>query len=623
MRLCFLLLSLCIAATTWAQPDRWQQAVRYKMDIDMDVETNQYKGHQYIQYENNSPDELDRVFFHLYFNAFQPNSMMDIRSRTIADPDRRVMDRIYKLNKDEEGWVDVKSLKHQGKEVTYEIVGTVLEVQLNEPIQPGESTLFEMDWVTQVPIQIRRSGRDNKEGIRYSMTQWFPKMAEYDYQGWHAHPYIGREFHGVWGDFDVTIHIDKDYTVAASGVIQNPDEVGHGYSDKKPKAKKGKISYNFLAENVHDFAWSADPDYVHETTTLDDGTVLHFFYQPGEKTTENWTNLPKAMTAAIDYMNKRYGKYPYPQYTFAQGGDGGMEYAMITLITGERGYSSLVGVSVHEWMHSWYHMVLGSNESLYPWMDEGFTSFGVTEVMNYLRKKNLVPGEYEENPFASTFMGQANFSLSGMEEPLSTHADHYITNRAYGLGSYVKGQVFLKQLEYVVGKEVFDRALLKYYDVWQFKHPNPNDFIRIYEKESGLELDWYKEYMVNTTHFIDYAIDTIEAKNVVKLSRIGLMPMPVDVLVETNDGEKHLYTIPLQIMRGAKQKPMMDLDGYHVAADWGWTYPTYELKIAQRIKDVKKITIDPTQGMVDVDRWNNEWPRLPRPVEEETEEGQE
>lgn len=623
MRLCFLLLSLCIAATTWAQPDRWQQAVRYKMDIDMDVETNQYKGHQYIQYENNSPDELDRVFFHLYFNAFQPNSMMDIRSRTIADPDRRVMDRIYKLNKDEEGWVDVKSLKHQGKEVTYEIVGTVLEVQLNEPIQPGESTLFEMDWVTQVPIQIRRSGRDNKEGIRYSMTQWFPKMAEYDYQGWHAHPYIGREFHGVWGDFDVTIHIDKDYTVAASGVIQNPDEVGHDYSDKKPKAKKGKISYNFLAENVHDFAWSADPDYVHETTTLDDGTVLHFFYQPGEKTTENWTNLPKAMTAAIDYMNKRYGKYPYPQYTFAQGGDGGMEYAMITLITGERGYSSLVGVSVHEWMHSWYHMVLGSNESLYPWMDEGFTSFGVTEVMNYLRKKNLVPGEYEENPFASTFMGQANFSLSGMEEPLSTHADHYITNRAYGLGSYVKGQVFLKQLEYVVGKEVFDRALLKYYDVWQFKHPNPNDFIRIYEKESGLELDWYKEYMVNTTHFIDYAIDTVEAKNVVKLSRIGLMPMPVDVLVETNDGEKHLYTIPLQIMRGAKQKPMMDLDGYHVAADWGWTYPTYELKIEQRIKDVKKITIDPTQGMVDVDRWNNEWPRLPRPVEEETEEGQE
>lgn len=615
MRLSILILALFVSVSTFAQPDRWQQSVRYKMDIDMNVDKNQYKGKQYLQYQNNSPDELDRVFYHLYFNAFQPNSMMDVRSRTIVDPDHRVMDRIVGLDEDEIGWVKVKSLKHQGKDVSYEVVGTVLEVMLNEPIKPGESTLFEMEWESQVPKQIRRSGRDNAEGIRFSMTQWFPKIAEYDYQGWHAHPYIGREFLSVWGDYDVKIHIDEDYVVAASGVIQNPEEVGHGYSSKEPKVKKGKISYHFIAENVHDFAWAADPDYVHDTTRLMDGTILHFFYQPGEKTTENWTNLPNAMRAAIEFMNKRYGKYPYPQYTIAQGGDGGMEYAMLTLITGERNYSSLVGVSVHEWMHSWYQMVLGTNEALYPWMDEGFTSFGVTEVMNYLRKEKLVPGEVADNPFEGTFRGQANLALSGMEEPLSTHADHYTTNRAYGLGSYVKGQVFLKQLEYVIGKEAFDKALLSYFDTWKFKHPNPNDFIRVFEKESDLELDWYKEYMVNTTHYIDYAIDTVESKNVIKLSRIGLMPMPVDVLVETNDGEKYLYNIPLQIMRGAKPRPA-NVDGYIVAPDWGWVYPTYELKVKQRIKDIKSITIDPQHGMVDVDRWNNDWPREPRPEED-------
>jgi len=219
-----------------------------------------------------------------------------------------------------------------------------------------------MEYDAQVPLQVRRSGRDSAEGVRFSMSQWYPKMANYDYQGWHANPYVGREFYGIWGDFDVTIHIDKDYVVGATGQLQNMDEIGHGYGSGKSKVKKGKIAYKFLAENVHDFAWGADPDYVHETYQVKNGPLLHMLYQPGEKTTENWQNLPKAMARAYQWMSARYGEYPYDNYYFVQGGDGGMEYPQLTLITGERSYGSLVGVSIHEWMHSWYQMVLATNE---------------------------------------------------------------------------------------------------------------------------------------------------------------------------------------------------------------------------------------------------------------------
>ena len=225
--------------------ERWQQHANYFMEIDMDVNTNRFQGTQKIKYTNNSPDVLDQVFYHLYFNAFQPGSMMDVRSRTIEDPDRRVRDRISKLSEDEIGYQKIFSLKQDGKDVKYEVEGTVLEVELAKPIQPGQTVTFDMTFEGQVPVQIRRSGRDNAEGVRYTMTQWFPKLAEYDYQGWHADEYIGREFYGIWGDYDVKISIDKDYVIGGTGYLQNPLEIGHGYEDAgqtvKKKVKDGKL----------------------------------------------------------------------------------------------------------------------------------------------------------------------------------------------------------------------------------------------------------------------------------------------------------------------------------------------------------------------------------------------
>jgi hypothetical protein len=617
-RLKFVLLNLFVlnvATHMYCQPDRWQQMVDYKMEIDFDYRKNQFEGKQILKYTNNSPDTLDRVFYHLYFNAFQPGSVMDVRSRTIADPDRRVGHRISLLKKAEQGYQEIKSLKMNGKNVDYKTVGTILEVNLREPIMPKSTVTFEMEFHAQVPLQIRRTGRFNTEGIEYSMAQWYPKMCNYDYQGWHANPYVGREFYGIWGDFDVKITIDSQYMVAATGILQNKDKIGKGYSSKPVKLTSKKITWHFKAEKVHDFVWAADPDYVHTTHLAQDGTLLRFFYQPGEKTTENWEKLPAIMDECLQFLNRTYGIYPYPEYAFIQGGDGGMEYPMATLITGERPLVSLVGVSVHELIHSWYQGVLASNEALYHWMDEGFTSFAQEEAMNYLRMKKLIPGTAVDNPQLQSVKGYINFALSGKEEPLIIHADHFITNTAYGMASYTKGQVFLEQLRYIIGKDAFDKTMLRYYNDWKFRHPNANDFIRVAEKVSGLELDWFKEYFVHTTHTIDYSVEEMYGKTIV-LKRNGIMPMPLDIVVTDNDGKEYRYNVPLDLMRGAKKGDRF-FNNFSVREPWPWTHPEYRLEVDIDARNIKLVKIDPSQRLADVNRADNHYPRVELPGDAE------
>lgn len=594
-----------------AQNGYWQQSADYEMDIDFDVENHQFTGSQTITYTNNSPDTLKNLYYHLYFNAFQPGSMMDTRSINIADADQRVGDRISRLAPHEIGYLHIKTLTVKGSEVQFNEAGTILEVDLEDFILPGETVKLESTFEAQVPLQIRRSGRDSEEGVSYSMTQWYPKLANYDNDGWHPNPYVGREFYGIWGDFDVTIHIDKDYTVAASGVLQNKEEIGHGYAPErkmKQKVKKSKkLSWNFLAENVHDFAWGADEDYTHEIYTTKSGVEMHFFYIPGPETTENWQAMPPILEEALEFMNKHYGKYPYPVYSFIQGGDGGMEYPMATLITGERTMNSLVGVSIHEWMHSWYQMVLAFDEAQYPWMDEGFTSYGSAYTMNHLFEKGLLAGGAVEYPMANSVKGLGRFAMSGLDEPLTTHADHFSTNAAYGVGSYTKGAVYLEQLKYIVGEETFNKALLKFYNTWKFKHPTPNHFIKIMEDESGMILDWYNQYWVNMTKYPDYGIDTVHTDKIV-LKQSGEMPMPLEVIVTDMEDQKTVYYIPMRIMRGEKPRSAFEEENVVQLEDWPWTHPTYE--IMTNTENIKSISINPNAQYVDLNWEDNSWERV-------------
>lgn len=623
-----------------AQPNRWQQAIKYKMYVAMNVTTNQFAGSSKIEYTNNSPDTLYKIFFHTYWNAFQPNSSMDVRSRELGktrldtprrgndglDWDQRVKDRISKLKKNEIGFQKIISLIINGKEQKLIDHETIVEVILDKPIAPKSKTIIDLKFEAQVPLQVRRSGRDNAEGVRYSMSQWYPKMVEYDYQGWNANPYIAREFYGVWGDYEVNISIDKKYLVAATGVLQNANTIGYGYEDKtKPITlqKTPNYTWQFKANNVHDFVWAADTSYIHLSKKIKPNLTIHSFYKRKDAAADSaWNNVMYAAEKVIPFIEKKYGSYPYPQYSFIQGGDGGMEYPMATLLKGPS-----LGTVFHEWMHSWYQMMLGTNESLYAWMDEGFTSFAENEVMNFYEQNFALQSPFINNnekeklkkqmsldaiKLPSIQFGEYNayyrLVKSGYEEPLTTHADHFNTNYASTNAAYTKGAVFLSQLGYIVGDSVRDKILQNYYNTWKFKHPNVNDFIRLAEQTSGITLQWYREYWVNTIKTIDYKIGDIETdagtgKPLIKIIRVGKMPMPIDVEITYKDGTKELHTIPLNLMYGAKTSDL----GINtiVQPEWKWTHPEYSFPINRKITEIKKIEIDPSQRMADVKRIDN------------------
>lgn len=627
--------SLLIFSTfnTIGQPSRWQQRVIYKMDVDVDAQSNTFNGKQKLEYWNNSPDTLTVLYYHLQWNAFQPGSMMDLRSQEIGkriirgrpDWDSRVRDRISQLKPDEIGYQKVTNLKVNGEVQKTRLFETILKVELSKPILPKSKVLIELDFKAQVPVQIRRSGRDNAEGVRFSMAQWYPKLCEYDEQGWHPTPYVAREFYGVWGDFEVNLNIDRSYVVAATGYLQNPHEIGHGYEKQATQplnlSKSPKLTWKFKAPNVHDFVWAADPGYTHNSKTVRKGLVLHSFYKIDTAAlTKQFESMPPRMkqgssalkfitsyksqwdtvldlaARALPFIDKMYGEYPYKQYSFIQGGDGGMEYPMATLLKGAG-----TGVVIHEWMHSWYQMMLGTNESLYPWMDEGFTSFAEANVQHYLH------GKTDSFPHLDAFNAYIGLAKSDFNEPLTTHSDHYETNSAYSTNAYSKGEVFMEQLGYIVGASIRDSILLKYFQTWKFKHPQVNDFMRIAEKVSGIQLDWYRDFFVNTSKNIDYAIDSLwdeAGKMNIRFKNKGTMPMPLDIDLQFKDGSRELIYIPQYLMFGEKVNEDPNIKRT-VGEPWKWTHPTYTISLDRKLIDLKKIEIDPGKRMADTERRNN------------------
>lgn len=579
----------------------WQQHVDYTMDVKMDVNTFNYEGTQKLIYTNNSPDNLEQVFYHLFYNAFQPGSEMDVRSMTIADADTRVGNRISKLQKEDFGFLNVVSLTQNKIPLKYTTSGTVLEVQLNEPIKSGESAIFEMRFEGQVPPVIRRAGKNSQEGVALSMAQWYPKMAEYDFEGWHADPYIGREFHGVWGDFDVKLTLDKNYTVGGTGYLQNPNEIGHGYGTKETKNDSDLLTWHFVAPNVHDFTWAADPNFVHDTLQVPDGPMLHFLYKKSlkRKYKKRWKDLQIPASEIMQYYSKNVGKYPYDQYSVIQGGDGGMEYGMCTLITGERTFEGLLGVTAHEIGHTWFQFLMASNESKHPWLDEGFAEYTCTLI------ENSILGVETSEPMKRHFNRYFDLALSGKEQPMSTHADRFAYNKSYSISTYSKGALVLAQLRYIIGEENFWESLKKYYNDWAFKHPTPNDFMRCAEKTSGMELEWFLTDWTQTTNTIDYGVKdavALEGQTIVTLERIGLMPMPVEVQVLMKDGRKKEYYIPLQMMRG--ERPLRNNET--LLEDWAWAYPEYRFTVDVNPAKIESITIDVNKETADINKENNQ-----------------
>ena len=605
---------LALALSAQAQDNHWQQQADYQMNVTMNVKNFQYKGVQKVTYINNSPDTLTTVFFHLYFNAFQPNSEMDANLQTLPDPDGRMAtnigtpqrpiyeSRIAKLNPDEIGYLRVKKLTQDGVPATISHESTILKVTLPTPILPHSRTVLGLDFEGQVPVMIRRAGRNSPDGVALSMAQWYPKMVAYDHKGWHTTEYLGREFYGVWGNFDVKITLDKTYLVGASGVLQNPNEIGFGYEDKGvkvPTTKSATKTWHFIAERVHDFTWAADPQYVHDKHQLADGKTIHFIYK---KYKDTWKQIQEPMLKVFDYYNQLVGKYPWPQYSFIQGGDGGMEYAMCTLMVGNEKYERLVGTAAHELAHAWFQHLLATDEAAYPWMDEGFTSY-----IEYLAEHQILKTKKTANPFDSAYKGYFGLVKSGFQEPTITHSDRFATNYAYSVTAYYKGLLFLTQLDYLMGNEALQKTLKRYYNEYAFKNPTPNDFIRIAEKVSGMQLQWFLNEFMETDHTADYAISKVEGKGnktEVTLKRVGRLPLSIDLWVTDKAGNIRYVYVPLR-MTYAEKPNTYPAYPRTVLPAWGWGNPTYTFTLDMPLEDIKSIALDPENKSVDTDKENN------------------
>lgn len=591
----------------------WQQHASYKMQVEMQPQHNAYHARQELTYTNHSPDTLRHVFYHLYYNAFAPNSEMDVRLQHIPDPDARMVNnlgtqqapryqsKIAVLSQKEKGGIEIQSLKQEGQPLEFFTVGTVLAVPLAKPILPGGKTVLQMEYQAQIPPMIRRTGHSSSDGVAFTMTQWYPKLAEYDALGWRTNQYIAREFYGVWADYEVSIVMDEPYVIAGTGVLQGVENIVSPVGKKK-KNQKSLKKWTFTAHNVHDFAWAADPDFQHDSLKTPSGKTLNFFYK---KYPESWKQIQPQLLKVFEFYNQKIGAYPWEQYSFIQGGDGGMEYAMCTMVAGGENPERLLNTCIHELGHAWFQHIFASDEQMYPWFDEGFTTYienwATNEVISPDPQANFNTHEYK----LYQYLVQEN-----LQEAPTTHADFYATNAGYSITSYAKGALFVSQLGYIIGTENLEKTFRRFYQEYALKHCTPQDFIRCAERVSGMQLRWFYNEFMQTTHTIDYAIESVmphQGKTRITLRRLGRVPMPLDLLIVPQGEKPFALHIPTALTFGVKENPFKNMS-WEVLSAWGWAQPTYTFEVDVPYEQVQAVVIDPMDFMADVNKQNNTFP---------------
>ncbi|MBS1912884.1 MAG: M1 family metallopeptidase [Bacteroidetes bacterium] len=589
----------------------WQQRVHYTMEIQMDVAQHSYTGYQRLVYVNNSPDTLREVFYHLFYEAFKPGSMMDRRDRDVGGGGMQ----LAQLPENQQGSVRVATLTQNGNGLQWTISETILHAVLATPLAPGDSATLEMTWATRIPRLIRRGGWMSREGIEFSMSQWYPKMAEYDRTGWHPDEYVRREFYGVYGTYDVAITIPAAYVLGGTGMVTNPREVGCGYElgavdtvIQAPAQGGGMKTWRFHADSVHDFAWVADPRYVHRITRWHD-VAIHLLATPDYQNV--WQYAGTWTRALMEYYSLRFGRYLWPQFTVAMAGDGGMEYPQLIMITGYRTQVSLAGVIAHELGHQWYYGMMGNNETQEAWMDEGFTQYLTDEAARNVLGTQGGPNPYHgldrmvypwiQEKWANTERAY-ELAVAGLDEPLDTYHDRFRDDGNAGL-VYSRGESVLRMVQYMLGDSLFDASMRHYYDRWHFHHPDVRDFEHAIEEASGLRLDWFFNEWVGTTKLCDYAIDDLASvqdgggwRTTLSLSNRAEAIMPLDITMTYDDGTTATANVPVEEWR----KPDVEFN----LPRWEWVDRSYRTTFATP-RRVVRATIDTTDLLFDVDRTNN------------------
>lgn len=597
--------------------DELQQTIR----VHVDPRDHSYGGLVSLQCRNSTTDTLQILMFHAYFNAFQPGSLMAQRAKSTGND--ALYEAITSSAPNEIGKLEIQNVRVDGLPCSVRREGTVVTVMLSAPIQPGAVFAAEFSFAGQVPKIRRRGGRDNADGIDYSMAQWYPKLCHYDQHGWHANQYVGREFYGVYGSYDVFITLPSEYIVGCTGELQNPNVIGRGYdlaidttvfTPTPPKEHSGDSSatWHFAAKNVHDIAWVADRDYVHQISKIEHIRV-HTLYQ--RKDAPRWRRAAEFAKRSLHYFGKTFHPYMWPSLTVAQSGDGGMEYPMLVMIRGNGSLHSLARVIAHEVGHEWFYGMVGNNETKHAWMDEGFTSYledrAMAEEFSEIlpdTKNRLTELLVPERTIADE-LNYHYITLAALQrdEPLTTEHDRFTSVQSARL-VYDKGASFIRQLEYSFGKQAVQKALHNYISEWLFKHPYPADLERSFEKTLGYRLDDIFNTFIHETNRPQYSFeDVTESGNPgnyvtsVNLTKKGRAHVPLRIFYTLEDGSSEALFVPSDLPVGTDSNS---------TPIWHWSsdYYSTEIHTSQRIESIR---LDTNQtllaGTYNGTQWNNRW----------------
>ncbi|MFZ5515474.1 MAG: M1 family aminopeptidase [Candidatus Zhuqueibacterota bacterium] len=554
---------------SFAGEEYWQQYVHYDFNVTLDVEKHALSGDAIITYKNNSPDTLDRIYLHLYPNAFRDeNSTLSRESR-----------RYYSgaITPENNGYIDILEFRITRKDasanvneapvVAYHVKDTILESMLPEALRPGEELQLYVKFYEKISSLVRRGGW---RGNQYDISQWYPKLVVYDQKGWHADEYhASGEFYGEFATFDVAINLPYNYIVGATGVPVAGDpgwtwvQVDTCLSDAawdsayvemkaaiEARADQGlERTVKFHAENVHDFAWLACPDFLYERGEWN-GIPVHVLYRSQAR--HEWTKVvAQRGENVLKWLSEKYGMYPYPQLSITHGLlGGGMEYPMLVMNSGP-----WEGLISHEVGHIYFYGLFASDELAEAWMDEGGTSYQEYwyQVSNY--GPYAYEGEEEERSGLQKLYPRiprkereafylTDYMTSGYNEPMSQYAHEF--KGGYGINAYSKGAWFYAMLHYIVGDSLWGEINHAYFDRWAFKHVNEQRFREVCEDVSGMDLGWFFDQWLHNTVGVDYSLGKISKtqeadgrwRTDVRIKRNDAGIMPVDVQVTTENGEK-------------------------------------------------------------------------------------
>ncbi|MEZ4720756.1 MAG: M1 family metallopeptidase [Flavobacteriales bacterium] len=602
----------------------WQQDVSYEIEATLDDEAEKVSGKLKLTYTNNSPDDLTQLYFHVYQNAFEPGSYKNLYSG------------VHNEETDPHQHTEVSALIVDGQSYDFIKDNTILIVDLKSPLKSGATATITCDFVTQFGPDNGRMKSYSQFGYKhFNVVHWYPRISVYDRKfGWTTDQHLGHEFYGDYGTYRVELTLPEQYILDGTGRMTNRDETlppslmtkldiknfknkpwNEAPSEVISKSGKTKV-WKFEAENVHDFAWTADPTYRIGTAAakLENGREILCVALAQEQHASGWQNAAEYNARIIELYSRDFGEYHYPKMIVADARDG-MEYPMLTLDGGsDPGYRSLLA---HEIGHNWFYGMVGNNETYRASLDEGFTQFLTSWAMTELEGDSVGVGtplfslkkSYEQKVAqrdVSVYAGYYYSSVIYDNDPqLNTHSDKFDDRRQYGQ-VYSKTGVMLYNLQYVLGDSLFLAAMQHYFNQWKFCHPYFEDFRASIIQFTGVDLNWFFDQWLETDKKIDYSIRSFkkagENKYELKLKRKGEMEMPLEISLIAKDGSEEKFWIP-----NTYYTKKTDATVLPKWMSWGEYNTTYEA-IIETEADVKEVRIDASNRLADINYLNNSTP---------------